>query len=120
MVELQPVGVRQERLQVRRRIVASLPEADEVLVPLAVGQLDEAQPVAPGDQAHRFGVDCDRPVREAQVFRQVFLVKMDGHSISSAAWLTSALVRLAPAIPALWRFSHWSAHYFSCKRVNRA
>ena len=55
---------------------------DEVLVALAVGQLDEAQPVAAGDEAHGFGVDGDRPVGERDLGGQVLLVQVNGHSIS--------------------------------------
>ena len=53
-----------------------------MLVALAVGQLHQAQPVAARQQAHRLGVDGDRPVGELHVGGQVFLVKMDGHSYS--------------------------------------
>ena len=48
MVELQPRRIGQQRLQVRRGIIAARAEADEMLVALAVGKLDEAQPVAAG------------------------------------------------------------------------
>ena len=53
-----------------------------MLVALAVRQLHQAQPVAAGHQAHRLGVDGDRPVGELDVRGQVFLVKMDRHSYS--------------------------------------
>ena len=64
MVELEPLGIAQQRLQVGRGIVAARAEADEMLVAAAVGDLDQAQPVAARDQAHRLGVDRDRPVGE--------------------------------------------------------
>jgi hypothetical protein len=54
-----------------------------MLIALPVGQLHEAQAVAPWDETHGFGVDRDRAVREAHVPGQIFLVKMDRHSISS-------------------------------------
>jgi hypothetical protein len=44
--------------------------------------LHEAQPVAAREQAHGFGVDGNRPIRELYVCGQVFLVKVDSHSCS--------------------------------------
>ena len=54
-----------------------------MLVAASVRQLDEAQPVASGDEAHRLGIDGDRAVAESHVVGKVFLVEMNGHSISS-------------------------------------
>jgi hypothetical protein len=100
MVELEPIRVREQPLQVRRRKVASLSEPDEMLVALAVRQLHQAQPVAAGVEAHRLGIDRDRPVGEPDVSGQVFLVQMNGHSSSSGEACQGALVSLAPALPA--------------------
>jgi hypothetical protein len=48
----------------------------------AVGQLDQTEPVAAGNEAHGFGVDSDRTVRESDVGGEVFLMQMDCHSRS--------------------------------------
>jgi hypothetical protein len=56
---------------------------DEVLVAFPVGQLDQAQPVASRDETHCLGVDGDRPIGESHIRGQVFLVQMNGHSVSS-------------------------------------
>src|SRR5438270_182937 len=98
MIQLQPVRIGEQRLQIRRRIVASAAESDEMLIPLSARQLHQAQPVAPGDEAHRFGVDSDRPIRESHIGRQVFLMQMDRHFLSRDR-LRSALVRFMPALP---------------------
>ena len=82
MIELEAARVAEQRLQVRRGIIAVAPEADEMLVSLSVGQLDQAQPVAAGNEAHGFGIDRDRTVGEVDVRGQVFIVKMDRHSKS--------------------------------------
>src|SRR6476469_1720005 len=79
MIELESRRIAQQRLEVRRRIGASAGEPDEMLVALAVGQLNEAQAVAARDEAHGFGIDGDRPIRESHVCRQVFLMQMDRH-----------------------------------------
>ena len=80
MIELEPVGIGQQRLEIGRGIVAVGAEADEMLVAGSVGQLDQAQPVAAGNQAHRLGIDRDRRSGVEQVGRgQVFFVKMDRH-----------------------------------------
>jgi hypothetical protein len=50
-----------------------------MLVAFAVGQLHEAQAVAARDEAHGFGIDGDRPIRESHVCGQVFLMQMDRH-----------------------------------------
>ena len=52
-----------------------------MLVALAVGQLDQAQPVAAREQAHRLGVDRDRSVGKRHSGRQIVFVEMDAHSI---------------------------------------
>ena len=72
-------GVAEHGLEIGRGIIAAVAEMDEVLVALAVRQLHQAQPVAPGHQAHRLGVDSDRPVGERHVGGQVFLMQMDSH-----------------------------------------
>ena len=77
MIELEPVGIAQQRLQVGRGIVAVGAEAHQMLVAAAVGELDQAQAVAAGNQPHRLGVDRDRPVGGEQVERgEVFFVEM--------------------------------------------
>src|SRR4051812_41460612 len=53
VIELQAIGITEQRLQVRRGIVASTLEPHKVLVPLAVRQLYEAQAVATWNQPHR-------------------------------------------------------------------
>src|SRR4051794_19426877 len=53
-----------------------------MLVALAVGQLDQAQPVAAGHQAHGFGVHGERAVGECDIAGQVFFVEMDRHCCS--------------------------------------
>ena len=100
MIELEAVWIAEQRLEVGRRIIASAPEPDEMLVALAVGQLHEAQPVAPEIEAHRLGVDGDRAVGELDAGGQVFFVQMNGHSSSSGKRLDGALVAQAPAMPA--------------------
>src|SRR5205814_212122 len=111
MIELEAIGIAEQGLQVRRRIIAPALEADEMLVALAVRQLNEAQPVAAGDQAHGFGVDGDWTVGERHAGRQVFLVEMNSHFYSCAG-LPTALVRGLPVMPAPKipgaGFNHWS------------
>ncbi len=48
------------------------------LVPLSVGYLDHAQPVARGDEAHRLGVDGDGTGRE-HAGGKIFFVEVDSH-----------------------------------------
>ena len=50
----------------------------DMLVSLPVRNLDEAEPVAPRNEAHRLGVDGDGAGCE-YVSGQVFFVEMDGH-----------------------------------------
>ncbi len=53
-----------------------------MLVAFAVGQLDQAQSVAAGQQAHRLGIDGDRNAGRKQLARgQVFFVEMDCHAV---------------------------------------
>jgi hypothetical protein len=49
-----------------------------VLIPLPVGDLDKAQPVAPGDQAHGFGIDRDGAWGQ-HAFGEIFFVEIDSH-----------------------------------------
>ena len=81
MIELEPVGIAEQRLEVGRGIVAVRAEADQMLVAVAVGQLDQAQPVAAGDQAHRLGVDGDRAVGE-RARRRAGLPRGNGRSFN--------------------------------------
>ena len=50
---------------------------DEVLVAVAVGQLDHAKPVPAGDQAHGLGVDGDGTVGEFHLGGKVVVMQMD-------------------------------------------
>ncbi len=78
MIELQPRRIGEHRLQHRRGIVPPV-EADEMLVAAAVGQLDQAQPVARRVEPHRLGVDRDRPGGE-DIGGQVVFVQVNGHA----------------------------------------
>jgi hypothetical protein len=49
-----------------------------MLVAAAVADLDEAEPVAAGQEPHRLGVDGDRAGRE-DAFGQVLFMEMDCH-----------------------------------------
>ena len=79
MIDFEPVGIAEQRLEPGRGIVACRPEADEMLVAAAVGKLDQAQPVAPREQPHRLGIDRDRTVGEAHVRGQILLVEVNAH-----------------------------------------
>jgi hypothetical protein len=81
MIELEAPGIGEDRLEVGSVIAAAGAEADEMLVAAAVGDLDEAEPVAAGQKAHRLGVDGDRAGGE-HPFGQVLFVEMDGHGLS--------------------------------------
>jgi hypothetical protein len=80
MIELEPGRIGQDRLEVRRLVAAAGGESDEMLVAAAVGDLDDAQPVAIGEKPHRLGVDGDRAGGE-HALGQVFFVEMDGHGL---------------------------------------
>ena len=56
MIKLQAILIGEQSLEVGRGIVAVSAEADEMLVALAVGQLDQAQSIAPGDETSK--VSC--------------------------------------------------------------
>ena len=80
MIEFEPLGIAEQRLEVRRGIIALRSESHQMLVARPVGQLDQAQSVAPGDQAHRFGIDRDdRPGGENIGRGKIFFVEVDGH-----------------------------------------
>src|SRR3546814_17429981 len=49
-------------LQIGCGIIAAWPEADEMLVPVPIADLYDAQAVARGDEPHGFSVDGDRAV----------------------------------------------------------
>jgi hypothetical protein len=49
-----------------------------MLVAPTVGDLDDAEPVARGDQAHGLGIDRDRAGSE-HTFGEIFFVEMDSH-----------------------------------------
>jgi len=78
VVKLHPRRIGQHGLEVRRIIARTRAEADEMLVPAAVRNLDHAEPVTRGDQAHGFGIDRDRTGAECPC-RKVFLMEMDCH-----------------------------------------
>ena len=79
MEQLQPRRVGKHSLQ-HRRVIAAGREADEMLVAVSVGQLQQAQPVAQRIEAQRLAVDGDRP-RRKDIGRQVAFVEMDGHEL---------------------------------------
>ena len=78
MIQLRARRIGQNGLERRRGIIAADAEANEVFVTLPVGDLDDAQPVAPGDEAHGFGIDGDI-ARRQHAFGQVFFVEMYSH-----------------------------------------
>ena len=49
-----------------------------MLVPSAIGNLDQAQPVTRGDETHGLGIDGDR-ARGEHAFGEIFFVEMDSH-----------------------------------------
>jgi hypothetical protein len=53
-----------------------------MFIPFAVGQLDQAQPVAAGDKTHGFGIDGDGTLCESHLGGEIFLVQVDCHSHS--------------------------------------
>ena len=78
VIDLEPRGIGQHRLQVGRVVAAAAGEAHQVLVPPPVGYLHDAEAVARRDQPHGLGIDGDGPRREHAV-GQVFLMKMNSH-----------------------------------------
>src|SRR3546814_4820122 len=56
------------------------PEADEMLVPVPIADLYDAQAVARGNEPHGFSVDGDRAVSK-HAFGQILFVEMDCHEI---------------------------------------
>ena len=56
-----------------------LAEADEVLILATIGKLDDAQPIARGNQPHRLGIDGDR-ARAEQAGGNIFFVEVNSHS----------------------------------------
>ena len=73
MIQLQPFGIGQHRLEVRRGIVTANLEPHEVFIAIAIGDLQEAEPVAWGDEAHGLGVDSNR-TRRKYAFGKIFFV----------------------------------------------
>src|SRR3546814_6419988 len=63
-------------LQIGCGIIAAWPEADEMLVPVPIADLYDAQAVARGDEPHGFSVDGDRAVSK-HAFGQILFVEMD-------------------------------------------
>jgi hypothetical protein len=80
MEDLEPRGVRDHRLQVRRVIGAARRKAHQMLVAPAVADLHDAQPVARGDKTHRLCIDGDRTLRQ-HARRQVFFMEIDCHRL---------------------------------------
>lgn len=78
VIELEPSRIGQHCPEIGRGIVAPDREADQVLVAPAIADLDHAQPVAPGNEAHGFGIDRNRSVGE-DACGQVLFVKMHCH-----------------------------------------
>ena len=78
MIELEPCRIGQNRLEIGRGKRAARGEADEMLVALPVGNLDQAQPVARGDQTHGLGIDRNRAGGE-HASGEIVIVEVDSH-----------------------------------------
>ena len=65
--------------QIRCPIIAVPAKADQMLVPAAVGNLQQAEPVAWGNQPHGFRVNGDRTL--GQYARgQIFFMQINAHA----------------------------------------
>jgi hypothetical protein len=80
MEDLENIGVRQKALEVRGAGLSQR-DLDEVRVPVAGRQLNNAQAVPVGVEAHRLAVDRDGRA-EVEVARKVAEVKVIGHGFS--------------------------------------
>jgi len=84
MQVLDPLRIGQNHAQVRRIIGRARAESHQMLVPAAVRELHDAQPVALRHQAHRLGIDRDGGARREQVLGKIFFVEIDGHRVRLA------------------------------------
>ena len=79
MEQLEPCGIGQHRLEIGRVVIAVGRKAHEMLVALAVADLDDAQPVADRDETHGFGIDGHGAIGE-DACGEVFFVEMHCHA----------------------------------------
>src|SRR3546814_15153137 len=94
-------------LQIGCGIIAAWPEADEMLVPVPIADLYDAQAVARGDEPHGFSVDGDRAVSK-HAFGQILFVEMDCHELPLSS--RSEERRLGKACVSTCR-SRWSTYH---------
>ena len=78
MIKLHPRRISQHSLEIRRIECASRAEADKVFIPVAIGYLDQAQPVTRGYETHGFGINRNRTGRE-RALGEIFFMEMDSH-----------------------------------------
>jgi hypothetical protein len=78
VVELDPRRIGQNRLEIGRIKRAARPEADKVLIPPAIGYLDQTQAIPRGYQPHGLGIDSDGTLGE-HAFGEIFFVEIDSH-----------------------------------------
>jgi len=78
VIQFHACGVRQHSLQIWRIETRAGAKANEMLVPPAIRNLDETQPVPPGDKTHCFGIDSDRALGK-YAFGEIFFVEIDSH-----------------------------------------
>jgi hypothetical protein len=107
MIELQAFGIGQHRAQVRRGIFAAGHEAHQMLVSAPIRNLHQAEAIARGDEAHGFGIHCDRAGCQ-HVGRQVFLVKINAHAVSPSVFVGDATRRFSRPVagPDVQGFHH--------------
>lgn len=79
VIDFHTVRISQNGFEIGRIITAALGEAHEVLVTIAIADLDNAQPIAVGDEAHRLCVYCYIAIGQ-HAFGQVFFVIIYAHS----------------------------------------
>lgn len=77
MIELEARTIGQKRFEIGGAIIAG--KAHQVFVAVAIGELDEAEPVAVGQKAHGFGIDGYGPGREDRGGGEIALVEMYSH-----------------------------------------
>ena len=77
MIQLHPRRIGQDALQIGRIVAGAGVETDQMLIPVAIGNLQQAQSVPRGAQAHRFRID-GQIARFEDAIGQVFFVKMHG------------------------------------------
>ena len=81
VIQLQPIGIGQHRLQVGRGIAAPRREAHKMLIPPPIGDLNEAQAVSRGDEPHGFGVDGNGAIGQ-HALGEIFFVEINSHARS--------------------------------------